>query len=54
MLHPGNSLVLATQGIILLLFVLGVYWAHKSGQFEDTEAAKFAMLKNDEDYRDEA
>ena len=53
MLHPGTWLVLVTQGIILLLFVLGVFWAHRSGQFDDTEAAKFAMMKNDEAYRDE-
>ena len=53
MLYPGTWLVLATVAIILLLFGMGVYWARTHGQFDDVEAAKFAMLENDRNYRDD-
>ena len=47
MILPGTLLVLATLAIILVLFVLGCYWAWMHGQFDDVEAAKYAMLEND-------
>ncbi|MBM4423718.1 MAG: cbb3-type cytochrome oxidase assembly protein [Chloroflexi bacterium] len=48
MVYSGTWLILATTGIILLLFALGLYWAWKHGQFDDAEAAKYAMLKDDQ------
>ncbi|HLF29004.1 MAG TPA: cbb3-type cytochrome oxidase assembly protein [Anaerolineae bacterium] len=53
MIYTGTWLVLATLAIILLLFGLGVYWAWKHGQFDDVEAAKYAMLENDRRHRDD-
>ena len=53
MVFPGTWLVLATLAIILLLFGLGYYWARSQGQFEDIEEAKYAMLENDRNYRDD-
>jgi len=47
MVYPGTWLVLATLAIILILFATGVYWAWKQGQFDDVEAAKYAMLEDD-------
>lgn len=52
MVYPGTWLVLATLAIILLLFWLGYYWARTHGQFDDVEEAKYAMLENDRNYRD--
>lgn len=53
MILPGTWLVLATLAVILLLFALGGYWAWQQGQFDDVEAAKYAMLKNDREYRED-
>jgi len=53
MIFTGTWLVLATLAIILLLFVLGVYWAWTHGQFDDVEAAKRAMLENERRYHDD-
>ncbi len=53
MVYPGTWLVLATLAIILLLFWLGYYWARTHGQFEDIEAAKYAMLENERKARDD-
>jgi nitrogen fixation-related uncharacterized protein len=53
MILPGTWLVLATVAIILVLYAMGVYWARAHGQFEDVEAAKYAMLENDRTYRDD-
>jgi cbb3-type cytochrome oxidase maturation protein len=53
MIYPGTWLVLATLAVIMLLYGLGVYWARRQGQFDDTEAAKYAMLENDRNYRDD-
>jgi nitrogen fixation-related uncharacterized protein len=53
MIYPGTWLVLATLGVIILLYCLGVYWARSQGQFDDFEAAKYAMLENDRSYRDD-
>jgi cbb3-type cytochrome oxidase maturation protein len=50
MVYSGTWLILATTAIIILLFVLGIYWAWKNGQFDDVEAAKYAMLKDDRPY----
>ncbi|MFQ5407315.1 MAG: cbb3-type cytochrome oxidase assembly protein [Anaerolineales bacterium] len=52
MVFTGTWLVLATLGIILLMFGIAAYWAYSTGQFDDIEAAKYAMLKNDREYRD--
>ena len=52
MVYAGTWLVLATLAVILLLFLLGVYWAYTDGQFDDVEAAKYTMLENDRNYRD--
>ncbi len=54
MIYPGTWLVLATLAIILILFGLGYYWARTHSQFDDVEAAKYAMLENDRTYRDDA
>jgi nitrogen fixation-related uncharacterized protein len=53
MIYPGTWLVLATLAFILVLFGLGVYWARTQGQFDDIEAAKYSMLENDRNYRDD-
>jgi cbb3-type cytochrome oxidase maturation protein len=53
MVDPGTWLVLATLGVILVLFGLGVYWAYRNGQFDDVEAAKFTMLENERKYHDD-
>jgi len=53
MIYTGTWLILATLAIILLLFWLGYYWARTHGQFDDVEAAKYAMLENDRRYRDD-
>lgn len=53
MVLPGTWLVLATLSIILLMFWLGYYWARTHGQFDDVEAAKYAMLKNDREYHND-
>jgi cbb3-type cytochrome oxidase maturation protein len=47
MIYPGTWLVLATLAIVLTLFVLGYLWARAQGQFDDVEAAKYAMLRSD-------
>lgn len=47
MVYSGTWLILATTGIIILLFALGIYWAWQNGQFDDVEAAKYAMLKDE-------
>ncbi|MFQ5944136.1 MAG: cbb3-type cytochrome oxidase assembly protein [Anaerolineales bacterium] len=52
MVYPGTWLVVATLAIILLLFMLGAYWAYRQGQFDDVEAAKYAMLENDRKHDD--
>ena len=53
MIYPGTWLVLATLALIILLYCLGVYWARTQGQFDDFEAAKYAMHENDRSYRDD-
>jgi nitrogen fixation-related uncharacterized protein len=53
MIYPDTWLVLATLAAILLLFGMGVYWARTQGQFDDIEAAKYSMLENDRNYRDD-
>jgi nitrogen fixation-related uncharacterized protein len=53
MIYPGTWLVLATLAIILQLFGMGVYWARTQGQFDDFEAAKYAMLEIERNYRDD-
>ncbi|MCI0399198.1 MAG: cbb3-type cytochrome oxidase assembly protein CcoS [Chloroflexi bacterium] len=53
MVYSGTWLVLATLAIILLLFALGVYWAYSNDQFDDVEAAKYAMLENEHNYSDD-
>jgi nitrogen fixation-related uncharacterized protein len=53
MVLPGTWLVLATLSIIILMFWLGYYWARTHGQFDDVEAAKYAMLKNDREYHND-
>jgi nitrogen fixation-related uncharacterized protein len=50
MILPGTLLVLTTLAIILVVFVLGCYWAWTHGQFDDVEAAKYAMLENERRY----
>jgi cbb3-type cytochrome oxidase maturation protein len=47
MVFPATWLVLATLGIILVLFGMGYYWARTHGQFDDVERAKFAMLEDE-------
>jgi len=53
MVYSGTWLVLATLTIILLLFAMGWYWAWQHDQFDDIEAAKYAMLENDRTYNDD-
>ena len=53
MIYSGTWLVLATLAIIILMFWLGCYWAWTHGQFDDVEAAKYAMLKNDREYHED-
>lgn len=53
MIYSGTWLVLATLAITLVLFGLGVYWARTHGQFDDIEAAKYAMLENERRYGDD-
>ena len=53
MVYSGTWLVLATLAIILILFGLGYYWARAHGQFDDIEAAKYAMLENERSYGDD-
>ncbi len=53
MIYPGTWLVLATLAFIILLYCLGVYWARSQGQFDDFEEAKYVMLENDRNYRDD-
>lgn len=53
MVYSGTWLVLATLAIILMLFGLGYYWARTHGQFDDIEAAKYAMLENERSYDDD-
>jgi nitrogen fixation-related uncharacterized protein len=52
-IYTGTWLVLATLAIILVLFGLGWYWARAHGQFDDVEAAKYAMLENERRYHDD-
>lgn len=44
---------MATLAIIILLFAFGVYWAYTHDQFDDVEAAKYAMLDNDQECHDD-
>ena len=53
MIFSATWLVLATLGIVLVLFWLGYYWARTHGQFDDVEAAKYAMLDNERGYNDD-
>jgi nitrogen fixation-related uncharacterized protein len=53
MIYPGTWLVLGTLAFIILLYCLGVYWARTQGQFDDFEAAKYAMMENDRDDQDD-
>jgi nitrogen fixation-related uncharacterized protein len=53
MLYPATWLILAVVTIIVLVFWLGWYWAKTHGQFDDVEAAKYAMLENERRYGDE-
>ncbi len=53
MVFTGTWLILATLAIILLIFGLGYYWAYTHGQFDDIEAAKYTMLENERNYRDD-
>lgn len=47
MVYVGTWLVLATVAIILLLCLLGYYWARRNGQFDDVEAVKYTLLEAD-------
>jgi len=53
MIYPGTWLVLATLAIILLVFGMGYYWARTHEQFDDIEAAKYAMLEYEQKHRDD-
>lgn len=53
MVLPGTWLVLATLAAILILFWFGYFWARAHGQFDDIEAAKYAMLENERSYHDD-
>jgi cbb3-type cytochrome oxidase maturation protein len=53
MVYPATLLVLAVLAIILLLFLVGYHWARTHGQFDDVEAAKYAMLENERRYEDD-
>jgi nitrogen fixation-related uncharacterized protein len=53
MIYPGTWLVVATLAVILILFGMGVYWARIQGQFDDFEAAKYAMLENERNHNDD-
>jgi nitrogen fixation-related uncharacterized protein len=53
MIYSGSWLVFATLAIIILLFAIGVYWAYTHNQFDDVEAAKYAMLDDDWEYQDD-
>jgi nitrogen fixation-related uncharacterized protein len=53
MVYPATWLVLATLAIILLIFWLGYFWARTHDQFDDVEQAKYAMLENERNYRDD-
>jgi nitrogen fixation-related uncharacterized protein len=53
MVYSGTWLVLLTLTIIIVLFLLGVYWAYSQNQFDDVEAAKYAMFENDREYQED-
>ncbi len=53
MVYSGTWLILSTLAIIILLFAVGVYWAYKHNQFDDVEAAKYAMFEDDQDSHDD-
>lgn len=53
MILPATWLVLAALALILLVFWSGYFWARTHGQFDDSEAAKYAMLENDRNYRED-
>ena len=53
MILPATWLVLAALAVILLIFWSGYFWARAHGQFDDVEAAKYAMLENDRNYRED-
>jgi len=47
MIYSGTWLILATTAIIIVVFLTGVYWAWRNGQFEDFESIKHSVLKDD-------
>lgn len=53
MVLPGTWLVLATLAVMLTIFWFGWFWARAHDQFDDVEAAKYAMLENERSYRDD-
>ncbi len=53
MILPATWIVLAALAVILLIFWSGYFWARTHGQFDDVEAAKYAMLENDRHYRED-
>ena len=52
MILAGTWLVLATLAVMLILFGAGWWWAQSNGQFDDVEAAKYAMLENERKHND--
>ncbi|MDW8325494.1 MAG: cbb3-type cytochrome oxidase assembly protein [Anaerolineales bacterium] len=47
MVYAGTWLILATTAIIIVIFLTGVYWAWRNGQFEDFEAIKYRIFDDD-------
>ncbi|MDP1683009.1 MAG: cbb3-type cytochrome oxidase assembly protein CcoS [Burkholderiales bacterium] len=43
------SFLLGLSGVFLLLIGLGIFWAIKSGQFEDMEGPSQRILMDDDD-----
>ena len=41
--------LLSLTGVFLLLIALGIFWAIKSGQFEDMEGPSQRILMDDDD-----
>ncbi len=53
MIYPATWVVLAAVALFLMIFGMGYLWARAHGQFDDIEAAKYAMLENDRNYRED-
>lgn len=52
-MFAGDLISTMMAGLFLTLFLGGLIWASRSGQFKDIEQAKFKMFEaDDEPFRD--